>query len=94
MTIKFIPQGILLGTLALALSMVAILFVLPAWQTTQAQQVYFGKNRVQYEDFDWRYIESEHFDIYYYDQKNYHLAQFTAESIEAALQQLGGDFDH
>ena len=94
MTIKFIPQGILLGTLALALSMVAILFVLPAWQTTQAQQVYFGKNRVQYEDFDWRYIESEHFDIYYYDQKNYHLAQFTAESIEAALQQLSEDFDH
>jgi Tol biopolymer transport system component len=54
----------------------------------------FGKNRVQYEAFDWRFIETEHFDIYYYDQKNYHLAQFTAETVESSLRQLMEDFDH
>ena len=59
-----------------------------------AQMVYFGKNRVQYEDFEWRYIQTDHFDIYYYDAKNYHLAQFTAESVESGLMQLSEDFDH
>lgn len=59
-----------------------------------AQFFVFGKNRVQYEAFDWRYIETEHFDIYYYDEKNYHLAQFTAESVESGLKQLMEDFNH
>ncbi len=26
----------------------------------------FGKNRLQYEQFDWRYLESENFDVYFY----------------------------
>ena len=51
----------------------------------------FGKNRVQYETFDWRFIETDHFDIYYYDSKNYHLAQFTAETVESSLKQLVED---
>jgi len=59
-----------------------------------AQFFVFGKNRVQYEPFAWRFIETEHFDIYYYDEKNYHLAQFTAESVESSLQQLMEDFNH
>jgi len=58
-----------------------------------AQYFFFGKNRVQYEKFDWRFIETDHFDIYYYDSKNYHLAQFSAETLEASLKQLNQDFD-
>ena len=27
----------------------------------------FGQNKVQYRDFDWQFIQSQHFDIYYYD---------------------------
>ena len=27
----------------------------------------FGKNIVQYKTFNWNYIQSKHFDIYYYD---------------------------
>src|SRR5690625_7179476 len=56
-----------------------------------AQYFNFGKNRVQYDDFDWRYIETDHFDIYYYDEKNYHLAQFTAETVESYLMKLTED---
>lgn len=63
-------------------------------QDAQAQFFAFGKNRVQYADFDWRYIQSEHFDIYYYDAQNYYLAEFTAYSLEAALRQLSIDFRH
>lgn len=63
-----------------------------AAETAFSQYFYFGKNRVQYDDFDWRFIETEHFDIHYYDSKNYHLAQFTAETVESSLIQLQEDF--
>ena len=36
-------------------------------QPPAAAAQYFGKNKVQYEDFDWQVIETEHFDIYYYE---------------------------
>ncbi|MBU1984802.1 hypothetical protein KJ815_10380, partial [bacterium] len=47
----------------------------------------FGKNKVQYEGFDWRYIQSEHFDVYF-DKGSERIAEFTAETAEAALRQL------
>jgi Tol biopolymer transport system component len=73
------------------ISLLTILFATAGAQELFAQFFYFGKNRVQYENFDWRYIETDHFDIYYYDSKNYHLAQFTAESVESGLKQLTND---
>src|SRR5690606_8510064 len=57
-------------------------------------QFSFGKNRVQYTSFDCRYIQSDHFDVYYYDSKNYYLAEFSAYSLEAAYAQLQTDFRH
>src|SRR6185503_8179558 len=30
---------------------------------------YFGRNKVQYTDFDFKVIQTEHFDIYYYDRE-------------------------
>ncbi len=33
--------------------------------TAQAQ--YFGRNKVRYDDFDFRILETEHFDLYYYE---------------------------
>jgi len=76
--------------------LVAVLFMslcvgLP---TLSAQYFSFGKNRVQYEDFEWRYIQSKHFDVYYYGEKNYELAEFAAQSIESAYKQLQNDFNH
>src|SRR5688500_11285878 len=44
----------------------------------------FGKNKVQYKDFDWKYIQSPHFNIYYY-QGGRDLAEFAAEQSEIAL---------
>jgi Omp85 superfamily domain/WD40-like Beta Propeller Repeat len=35
--------------------------------TTQAQ--YFGRNKVQWEQFDFKVLQTEHFDIYYYEQE-------------------------
>lgn len=71
-----------------------LLSLLLTAETLQAQGFFFGKNRVQYEKFDWRIIQSDHFDVYYYDSENYLLAEFTAHSLEAAYMQLSRDFNH
>ena len=49
---------------ARALGAVA-LFILPAF----AQAQYFGRQKVQYEDFDWRVMETPHFDVHFYPQE-------------------------
>lgn len=46
-----------------------------------AQETYFGKNKVQYRNFEWNYIQTDHFDIYFYDGE-YDLAKFAAEELE------------
>jgi hypothetical protein len=47
---------------------VALLFILLI-ATPAAQAQYFGRNKVQWENFDFKVLQTEHFDIYYYDQE-------------------------
>lgn len=47
----------------------------------QSSQETFGKNRVQYKQFDWKYISTKHFHIYYY-QEGANLAHNTARIAE------------
>ena len=47
----------------------------------------FGQNKVQYKDFDWEYIQTPHFDIYYYDGEE-DLAEFVAEVSEESYEQI------
>lgn len=51
----------------------------------------FGKNKVQYRNFDWKFIQSKHFDIYYYGGAR-SLAEFTAEEAESSYVSLKKDF--
>ncbi|MCI0494898.1 hypothetical protein L0Z72_07810 [candidate division KSB1 bacterium] len=51
---------------------------------------YFGKNKVQYGLFDWQYIQSEHFDVYF-TEGGERIAEFAAEIAEASYQQLKAD---
>ncbi|MDG5766539.1 peptidase MA family metallohydrolase [Balneolales bacterium ANBcel1] len=74
--------------------MIMLLATLTVTSDLNAQYFGFGKNRVQYSQFDWRFIQSEHFDVYYYDSKNYYLAEFTAKALEASYTQLRNDFRH
>jgi Tol biopolymer transport system component len=48
-----------------------------------AQNSVFGKNKIQYKNFLWQYLQTDHFDIYF-SQDGYDLAQFTANASEAA----------
>src|SRR5919112_3482909 len=45
----------------------ALLFFLLAPGLLSAQ--YFGRNKVQYSSFDFKVIQTEHFDVYYYEQE-------------------------
>ena len=47
----------------------------------------FGKNKVQYRDFDWNFIQTPHFDIYYYGGEQ-DLAEFTADVAEESYEQI------
>lgn len=51
----------------------------------------FGQNKVQYESFDWKFIKTPHFDIYYYTDDMY-LAEFTAKISEDAYEQISKHF--
>ncbi len=50
----------------------------------QAREV-FGKNRIQYKQFNWQYLSSENFDVYYYDDRR--------KIATEAIQYLEGEFD-
>jgi Tol biopolymer transport system component len=52
---------------------------------------YFGKNKVQYKNFDWYFIQSEHFDIYFYEGGK-DIAEFTAQVAEEAYKQISRDW--
>jgi Tol biopolymer transport system component len=47
------------------------------------ENLYFGKNKVQYRQFDWHYIQTRHFDIYFYEGMD-SIAHFAAQELERA----------
>jgi hypothetical protein len=53
----------------------------------------FGKNKVQYQDFHWNIISSDHFDIYYYDD-GYDQAVFAATALESAYVTVSAQLNH
>ena len=66
----------------------AILIILIFTSTaTWAQETYFGKNKVRYKDFEWKYIQSRHFDIHFYEDA-YPTADFTATVLESAYVEI------
>ena len=71
------------------LSLLSALFMaaaMPVWSQFSGA-LPFGKNKVQYQTFDWKYIQSENFDVYYH-QGGLYAAKFTAKKAEEALQEI------
>ncbi len=58
-----------------------------------AQYFRFGKNKVQYRAETWYYVQSEHFDVYYYEGGE-RLADFTARAAEQAYAQIARLFQY
>jgi len=58
-----------------------------------AQYYYFGKNKVQYREFEWKIYHSPHFDIYYYEEEK-QLLEKVVSFAESAYDRLSREFDH
>lgn len=76
--IKISSPGILIR------SFIAAFIIIAASQNVFSQ---FGQNKVQYKVFDWKYLQSQHFDIYF-NQGGEFIAQFTAVAAESSLVSL------
>lgn len=66
----------------LTLALILICFVQVRGQQSREN---FGKNRIQYRQFDWLYLSGENFDVYYYDARK--------AVAQEALEYLEGEFD-
>lgn len=66
----------------------AFLLFVPA-----AHAQYFGRNKVQWEKFDFKVLKTEHFDIYYYGDK-YPAVEDAARMAERWYERLSKVFDH
>ena len=53
----------------------------------------FGQNKVQYKTFKWKYLQSKHFDVYFY-QGGEHIAEYTAKVSERSLDSISASFDY
>ncbi len=70
-----------------------ILPLLLLTQLASAQFYYFGRNKVQYTEFEWKVLRTEHFDIYYYTEMK-ELAQRGAFLAEESYKHLEQKFNH
>ncbi len=61
--------------------------------TSSAQFFYFGQNKVQYTQFDWHVLKTDHFDIYYYPEM-VTLARQGAALAEESYTALEQNFNH
>lgn len=73
------------GILALALAF--------GGQAADAQTVPFGKNKIQYTEFDWRVLNGEHIDVYYYPEEET-VAQLALTYGEESYAFLERKFQH
>ena len=58
---RFVRRSLLLWSAAMAVALG------PAASSASAQ--YFGRNKVNYEAFEWEIIRTEHFDLYFYGEE-------------------------
>jgi hypothetical protein len=59
----------------------------------EAQTVPFGKNKIQYRQFDWKVISGEHVDVYFYPEAD-ELARLTLAYAEESFRILERKFQH
>ncbi len=71
----------------------ALLLCLAFTPSLFAQGGYFGQNKVQYRDFDFKVLKTEHFDIYYYPEEE-EAVRMAARMAERWYTRLSNLLDH
>src|SRR6187551_2298484 len=80
---SFVAIG-LVWTLALIMCLAA---------QAQRSKEEFGKNRIQFRQFDWQYLSGENFDVYYYDARK-GVAQEALEFLESEFDRITDQIDY
>ncbi len=70
-----------------------IFFLMILWSSSSSAQYYFGRNKIQYDDFEWKILRTEHFDVYFYPQMD-ELAEIGAAFAEEAYDRLESKLNH
>ena len=73
--------------------LIALLILLFFAEYADGQFYWFGRNKVQYTDFDWHVLQTDHFDIYYYSEMK-DLAERGAFMAEESYKALEQKFNH
>jgi hypothetical protein len=66
---------------------IALVFFALTQSKGQYTQEVFGKNRIQYRQFNWQYLSGENFDVYYYDGRK-GVAENTLEFLESEFDRI------
>ncbi len=74
-------------------NVVLVLILFFSTDCIYSQFYYFGRNKVQYEKFDWKVLRTDHFDIYYYNEME-EIAEIGAATAEEAYQEYKVKFNH
>lgn len=69
------------------------IFLLALFVTASADAQYFGRNKVQWESFDFKVLETEHFEIYYYDDAA-PVIEDVGRMAERWYERLSAVFEH
>src|SRR5690606_10786104 len=69
------------------------LLLLPIFLSAQVNTVEFGKNRVQYKKFNWKFYQSPNFNVYY-NEGGLELAKFVVQLAEEELDSIEDEVDY
>jgi hypothetical protein len=73
--------------------LIAVVTLLLFCGSLSAQDTYFGKNKVRYKDFEWSYVQTRHFDVYFYEE-GYPTAKFAAEVAESSYVEIARELQY
>jgi Tol biopolymer transport system component len=79
------PRTLLLGAVTVS--------VLAAPAAPLEAQNYFGRNKVQYDDFTWSVLETPHFDLHFYEEMDESIGDF-ARMSERWYERFARSFQH
>ncbi|MBN2541975.1 PD40 domain-containing protein [bacterium] len=71
---------------------IIVLFVILVAFSLPNAQYYFGKNKIQYTDYQWEVLKTEHFNIYFYSEEH-ELAKIAAQLAEDSYTDLSYKFN-
>ncbi len=74
-------------------ALLTLLLLVSMFDVGPASAQHFGRNKIQYENFDWQILSTPHFEIFFYSDEQ-ELAARTAVIAEDAYNRLSETFDH